>query len=71
MTPCVGVQDIIYLINGLLASFPGFTRALVLRPIRNALAFVAFLIGLSTSVAFVAFLIWSEYERTGKAWERG
>ncbi len=38
-----------------LASFPGFTRALVLRPIRNAvkasiyLTLVAFLIGLSTS----------------------
>ncbi len=37
-----------------LASFPGFTSALILRPIRN-----------------VTKADWSEYERTGKAWERG
>ncbi len=42
----------------MLASFPGFTRALVLRPIRK-------------STAFSALYDWSEYECMGKARERG
>ncbi len=41
-----------------IASFPGFTRTLVLRPIRKCTE--------SESLSD-----WSEYERTGKAWERG
>ncbi len=40
------------------ASFPGFTLVLILRPIRKY-------------TAFSALSDWSEYERTGKAWERG